>query len=821
MPPAAPPSERALHTRWYPLFRLGGAAALAAAAVLHNVFVLDRSSVANLLAIVGGLAAWSLLSWSALRRWYGRAGRLDLGLAVELGDVVVWTVVIYLTGAERSLLLFLVVLRAADMRTASFRRILLFGHFSVACYACLLLYVAMLDRRLDWPAELVKVGILYAANLYLAYTSKAAEVFRAARRRARQAQASLLANVSHELRTPLNGVIGGTRLLEFTELSPAQRHHVATVRGSAEMLLRLIEEILDFSKLEAKKLTIEPVAFSLRATLAESVRPLTPRADAKDLVLRVRVAPEVPDALVADPGRLRQIVVNLVGNAIKFTDDGEVELLATLEAGDAETIVLHLAVRDTGVGIPAERRQAIFEAFTQADGSTTRTHGGTGLGLTIASRLAELMGGRLWVESDLGRGSTFHATLRCRLAPPRTEPTAPGLVGLAALVAEPNRDHRATLVDMLDAWGLVTTQAEDGDEVLAAVARGRDDGRPFDVLFLGIDLVGMDGLRMVERLRATPGFATPIVMLMRAVARRGDRERCVELGVNGVVTRPFSPSEVFDALALSLARPVAPGPPRQPRRALTILLADDNAINREVAIGYLAGWGHAVTPVADGRHALELLQRQRFDAAVLDVHMPGADGFEVTREIRRREAAMGGRLAIVAMTARALDGDREQCLAAGMDAYVAKPVEAERLFETLETLTAPGADFDAALLERAGGDAALQQRIARLFVEHAPAARARLREALARRDAGAVATSAHWLKGAVLNFPAPAAAEAAARVEMLGRAGDLESADIACVTLDVELDRLTAALAGVMGGPDMAPQTPQRSARPGRAGSPR
>src|SRR5207302_1819657 len=416
------------------------------------------------------------------------------------------------------------------------------------------------------------------------------------------------------------------------------------------------------------------------------------------------------------------------------TDNGEVELRATLEAGDAETIVLHLTVRDTGMGIPAERRQAIFEAFTQADGSTTRTHGGTGLGLTIAARLAELMGGRLWVESDLGRGSTFHATLRCRLAPPRTAPAAPGLAGLAALVAEPNRDHRATLVDMLDAWGLVTTQAESGDEVLAAVAREHGNGKPFDVLFLGIDLVGMDGLRMVERLRATPGFATPIVMLMRAVARRGDRERCVELGVNGVVTRPFSPSEVFDALALSLARPVAPGPPRQPRRAL--------------------------------------------------------------------------------------DGDRGQCLAAGMDAYVAKPVEAERLFETLETLTAPGADFDAALLERAGGDAALQQRIARLFVEHAPAARARLREALARRDAGAVATSAHWLKGAVLNFPAPAAAEAAARVEMLGRAGDLESADIACVTLDVELDRLTAALAGVvMGSPDMAPPPPQRSARPGQAGS--
>src|SRR5436309_6334417 len=494
MRPADQVSERELRMRWYPRLRLAGLAGLAAVAVLHNVFVLERYSVGNLLAIVGGLAAWLLLSWLALRHAYDRPGRVDLALAVELGDVVVWMVVIYLTGAERSLLLFLVLLRAADMRAVSFRRILFFGHFSVACYVLLLLYVAVVDKHhLQWPRELVKVGILYAANLYLAYTAKAVDAFRAVRRRTRQAQTVVLANVSHELRTPLNGVIGGTRLLESTELTQAQRHHVAMVRGSAEAMLGLIDEVLDFSKLEASKLTIEPIAFALRATLAESVRPLTPRADAKGLVLRVRVAADVPDALVGDSVRLRQIVTNLVANAIKFTDDGEVELRATLEPGDADTLVLHLAVRDTGIGIPSDRRQAIFEAFTQADGSTTRTHGGTGLGLTIAARLAELMGGRLWVESDLGRGSTFHATLRCRLAPPPLEPAAPALAGAAALVAEPNGGHRATLGEMLHGWGMVTTQAGGGAEGRAGRGRGPEGRRPSGVRFVGLRLGGGGG----------------------------------------------------------------------------------------------------------------------------------------------------------------------------------------------------------------------------------------------------------------------------------------------------------------------------------------
>ena len=799
MPSGGPPSERTLQTRWYPLFRFAGSAALAVAAVVHNLVVLERVSAARLLLLIGVLAAWSLLSWLALDRWHGRTRRIDLPGAVALGDIVLWTLVVYLTGADRSLLWFLMLLRAADMRTAGFRAVLRFGHVSVVCYLLLLLYVAAVERRVDWPVELVKLGLLYGANLYLAFTAKAAEAVTAARQHARAAQTAFLANVSHELRTPVNGVIGGTQLLEATELSLAQRHHVSMVRDSAQTLLQLIEEILDVSKLEASKLTIEPIAFSLRATLTESVRPLTPRADMKGLLLRVRVADEVPDALVGDPGRLRQIVVNLVGNAIKFTEDGEIEVGVALEPGEGEDIVLHLTVRDTGIGIPVERRQAIFEAFTQADPSTTRTHGGTGLGLTIASRLAELMGGRLWVDSELGRGSTFHVTLLARLAPPRAEPPAPGLAGLTVLVAEPNAAHRAALIDMLEVWGMLTTQAETSQEVVRQVTRARDAGRLYDVLFLGIDLVGVDGLRIAERLRHDEAFAGPIVMLMRAIARRGDRERCAELGVNAVITRPFSQSEVLDALALALARPITAGPPLRPRRPLTILLADDNAVNREVALGFLVGWGHTVTSVPDGLQALAMLERRRFDVTVLDVHMPGADGFQVTHEIRRRETTTGERLAIVAMTAHTLEGDRERCLAAGMDAYVAKPVQAERLFEALESVTAPVDDFDAALLERAGGDTSLQLRIARVFLEHVPSARTRLHEALAQRDAAAVVASAHWLKGAVGNFPSPVAMEAAARVEALGRSGDLEGAASASAALDAELDRLTTTLSALVG----------------------
>ena len=799
MPSGGPPSERVLQTRWYPLFRLGGSAALALGAVLHNVVVLEQWSAANLVAIVGGLLAWALLTWLALIRWFGRTGRFDLGYAVALGDVVVWTLVIYLTGAEESLLYFLVLLRAADMRRAGFRRVLFFGHFSVLCYLLLLAYVATHDRHeIEWPVEVVKVVILYLANLYLAFTARLADAVDVARRTARAAQTTFLANVSHELRTPLNGVIGGTRLLETTELSPAQRHHVSMVRESAETLLGLVDEILDFAKLEASKLTIEPIAFSLRATLAEALRPLTPRADVKGLVLRMHVEDDVPDALIGDPVRLRQIVVNLVGNAIKFTEDGEVEVRMSLDPAEGDEVALHLVVRDTGCGIAPERRHAIFEAFTQADRSTARTHGGTGLGLTISSRLAELMGGRLWLENEVRRGSTFHVTLRCRLAPPRAEPRVASLAGLAVLVAEPNPAHRTVLVDMLDAWGVTTIHAEGGEEVLATIARAQAAGRPYDALFLGIDLIGMDGLRVVERLRVSSAFGGPIVMLMRAVARRGDRERCAELGVNAVVTRPFSQSEVFDALALALKRPPAPAPPLRPYRALTILLADDNAVNREVAIGYLAAWGHTVTAVQDGIEALAMLERAAFDVAILDVHMPGADGFDVTRQIRRREATTGTRLPIIAMTADTLDGDRERCLQAGMDGYVAKPVLPERLFDALESVTA-APDFEMALLERAGGDSALQERIVRVFLEHAPDARVRLREALARHDAAALVAAAHWLKGAVGNFPAPAALEAAARVERLAQADDLEGAALACTTLDAELDRLALRLASLVG----------------------
>src|SRR5262249_22729322 len=333
-----PPSERALQIHSYPLFRLGGSTALALSAILHNV-VAGRASLGNVLAIVGSLAAWPLLSWLALARWYGRTSRVDLGIVVAFGDIVVWTLAIYLTGADGSLLFFLMLLRAADLRTENFRLVLLFGHFSIACYVLLLVYVALLERPIDWPAEAVKVMLLYLANVYRALTAKAAEAVEAARNRARAAKTSFVANVSHEMRTPLNGVIGGTRLLESTELSAAQRHHVAMIRSSAETLLQLIDEILDVSKLEASKLTIEPITFALRATLAEALRPPTPAADIKGLLLKIRVADEVPDTLVGDPVRLRQIVVNLVSNAIKFTDDGEIEVRLTLEPGDGDDIV--------------------------------------------------------------------------------------------------------------------------------------------------------------------------------------------------------------------------------------------------------------------------------------------------------------------------------------------------------------------------------------------------------------------------------------------------------------------------------------------------
>jgi signal transduction histidine kinase/DNA-binding response OmpR family regulator len=798
-----------------------------------------------------------------------RALRRDrpLLLAVEL---VVCAVAVLASGAERSWLFLLWLLPVAGRLAVPSRGVLVLAHLPVACHACVVGLAALgQGRAVDWPAAGVRLAVLWIAGLYLAGSTLVAERRRAERdrgpvtlgegaarprpssggsggatasreheqpvapapaesrapaharlpgtggdrERTSQARSQFLANISHELRTPLNGVAGAFRLLLDTELTPAQRQYLELGRAAADTLLALVDDVLDFSKAEAGKLELERRPFSVRGMVADSLKPLTLRAGAKGLALASDVLPDVPDAVLGDAARLKQVIMNLVGNAIKFTDAGEIVVHVEVAALAPREITLHVAVRDTGIGIPRSRHEAIFEPFTQADGSTTRTHGGSGLGLSIASRLVRLMGGRIWLDSEVGRGSTFHfvVPLGVEAGEASAGQDDAGLAGLSALIAEPNPAHRSMLVDTLRAWRVEVAEAEAGQQALDALERAAAAGAPYDVVLLAIDLPGLDGLRVAERIRETPGLARRLVMMMRAVSRRGDAERCVALRPDAVLTRPIDHASLRAAIAGApdpaaapadpAAAPAAGRPAPRPARRLHVLLAEDNSINRALAVGLLEGRGHRVTVADDGAAALAAVESGRFDVIVMDVHMPALDGLEVTRAIRARETECGGRVPIVAFTAQAMPGDRERCLAAGMDAYLAKPLDAAELFATLERLGArAGAPVDvSALRARVDGDVELERRIVQLFLDHAPGMLARVREAVEQRDASALTDAAHTLAGALANFPSASAAQAARRLEGMGRTAELDGAQQACAALAEELERLRAALAPLAG----------------------
>jgi len=552
-------------------------------------------------------------------------------------------------------------------RAQSASRIQIFGSVAVVVFSCCFMLVL-----------LRKAQKLLASKL-------AAEM-------ASRTKSEFLANMSHEIRTPINGVLGMTDLLLGTELSGEQKEYAAMLKTSGELLLGTINDILDFSKIEAGKLDMDPVTFDLHRTVEDVVRAFTLKAYEKRVELMHEIANDVPRFMVGDPGRLRQILVNLLGNALKFTQQGEVVVRTLRKGKTGKEFEIQFDVADTGIGIPRNKHSAIFEAFAQADASTTRNYGGTGLGLAISAKLAGMMGGRIWVESSPGKGSTFSFTAQLgeTSSPENQAALMPqgGLLHMPVLVVDDNATNRRILQDITQGWGMKPYEAEGGDLALEILLRAKDEGHAFPLALIDGHMPGMDGFELAKRIKEDPRLSGATIMMLTSAESQGDAARCRELGISAYLIKPIRKTELLTAILTVLGHDAeSPAPAKTEtvtrETLLRILIAEDNHINQALLVRMLEKMGHIPVTTENGLQAIERLAAESFDLVLMDVQMPEMDGFQATRKIREQERVTGFHVPIVALTANAMKGDEDDCLKAGMDRYLSKPISGEKLREAL------------------------------------------------------------------------------------------------------------------------------------------